>query len=208
MKAAHLAERRGGPLSVAPARAGTIVYRRPEDGPDWAAFTADFSAQIHPQDHRDCTSFTFATGGLRWITEVGGSHTESPGQPVAAARAHNVVVPDNREPTAGAGVARAPVPVGGACVHVIDTTVHGPDYRHVRAFAILDDLSGLAVIDRFAAGGVLSLDGFLHLDPAAAVALDASGRVFGLRGDRRLHIVPHMIAGRLGRLTAGRSWSG
>ncbi|MCJ2122111.1 heparinase II/III family protein [Methylobacterium sp. J-077] len=206
---ADRAERRGGPLSVEPARSGTIVYRRWSDGPDWASFTADFSEQVHPQDHRDCSAFTFGTGGLRWITEVGGSHTEAPGRHPAAARAHNVVIPDGREPTAGTGVSRAPFTVGAASVHLIDTSVHGPDYRHVRAFAILDDLSGLAVFDRFATGGgPLSLEGFLHLDPAVAVALDASGRVFGLRGDRRLRIVPHLIAGQRGRIAVGRSWAG
>ncbi|MCJ2140897.1 heparinase II/III family protein [Methylobacterium sp. E-066] len=207
--AADRVERGDEPVSVEPARSGAIVYRRWADGPDWASFTADFSEQVHPQDHRDCTSFTFATGGLRWITEVGESHTESPGQHLAAARAHNVVVPDGREPTAGTGVARAPFTLGAASVHLIDTSVHGPDYRHVRAFAILDDLSGLAVFDRFATGGApLSLEGFLHLDPAVAVALDAAGRVFALWNDRRLQIVPQVIAGQLGRLAVGRAWSG
>ncbi|SFJ51298.1 Heparinase II/III-like protein [Methylobacterium brachiatum] len=207
--AADQAERRGGPGPGASARSETLVHRRWADGPDWASFTADFSEQMRPQDHRDCTSFTFATGGLRWITEVGGSHSDSPGQHVAAARAHNVVIPDGREPTAGAGLSRAPFTVGAASVHLIDTDVHGPDYRHVRAFALLDDLSGLAVFDRFAAPGrPLSLDGFLHLDPAVTVALDASGRVFGLWNDRRLHIVPHALAGQLGRVAVGRYSAG
>ncbi|MET0430553.1 MAG: heparinase [Microvirga sp.] len=203
------AGRRGGPLAVEPARPGTIVYRRWADGSDWASFTADVSEQVHPQDHRDCTSFTFATGGLRWITEGGGSHTEAPGQHPAAARAHNIVIPDGREPTAGTGVPRTPFTVGAAAVHLIDTSVHGPDYRHVRAFAILDDLSGLAVFDRFATGDKpLALEGFLHLDPAAAVALDASGRAFALWNDRRLHIVPQVIAGQAGRVAVGRPWAG
>ena len=181
-------------------RRGDLVLRRPDDGTGWAAFTADFSGQAQPQDHRDCTTFTFATGGVRWITEAGGSHR--------AARAHNVAVPDGREPTAGIGVVQASVLLGEATAHCIATSVHGPDYRHVRAFVLLADLSGLAVVDRFLTGDrPLSVEGFLHLDAAVVVALDPSRRVIGLRGERRLHIVPHALTGRLDTLTVGRTWA-
>jgi hypothetical protein len=112
------------------------------------------------------------------------------------------VVPDGREPGAGAGLAQAPVRLGDGVLHRIETSVHGPDYQHVRAFVLLEDLSGIAVLDRFVTGDrPLSTEGFLHFDAAAAVALDASQRVFALHGERRLHIVPHAITGRFGDLT-------
>ncbi|MBE7248222.1 MAG: hypothetical protein INR63_25025, partial [Actinomycetospora chiangmaiensis] len=195
----------GGPESgrlhpVEEVRPGALVLRRPDAGSGWSAFTADFSGQTHPQDHRDCTSFTFATGGFRWITEGGGAHP--------AARAHNVALPDGREPTAGAGVLRASFASGDAAVHGIETSVHGPDYRHVRAFVILPDLSGLAVFDRFLSGDrPVSVEGFLHLDASVVVALDGPRRVLGLRGDRRLHIVPHALAGRFDAVAAERAWA-
>jgi hypothetical protein len=191
-----------GALPAAAVRPGALVLRRPDDGTGWAAFTTDFSAQLQPQDHRDCTSFTFGTGGLRWITEGSGPH---PG----AARAHNIALPDGREPTAGAGFVRASLSLGEAAMHCIETSVHGPDYRHIRAFVLLPDLSGIAVFDRFHAGDrPLAVEGFLHLDASVVVGLDTARQVFGLRGDRRLIIVPHVLAGRLDDLTASRTWAG
>ncbi|WP_267426820.1 heparinase, partial [Methylobacterium sp. GC_Met_2] len=179
--------------AAVPVRSGrprVISVRRPDDGTGWGAFTADFSEQVHPQDHRDCTGFTFAAGGFRWITEGDGRH-------LPAAWAHNVVVPDGREPGAGVGFAEAPIRLGDGVLHRIETTVHGSDYRHVRAFVLLEDFAGLAVLDRFAAGDhPVSVEGFLHFDVAVAVALDASRRIFALHEERRLHIVPHAVTGR------------
>ncbi|SDN41913.1 hypothetical protein SAMN05216360_10882 [Methylobacterium phyllostachyos] len=190
------------PIPVRAARSGVLSLRRPDEGTGWSAFTSDFSEQVHPQDHRDCTSFTYASGGLRWITEVEGRH-------LPAARAHNVAVPDGREPGAGAGFARAPIRLGDAVLHCLETNVHGADYRHVRAFVLLEDLSGLAVLDGFATGDrPLAVEGFLHFDAAIMVALDASRRVFALHGERRLHIVPHAIAGRFGDVAVCRGRAG
>jgi len=190
------------PVPARAARSGVLSLRRPDDGTGWSAFTADFSEQIHPQDHRDCTSFTYASGGLRWITEGEGRH-------LPAARAHNVAVPDGREPGAGAGLSRGPVRLGDAVLHRIETSVHGADYRHVRAFVLLEDLSGVAVLDGFATGDrPLAAEGFLHFDAAIMVALDTSRRVFALHGERRLHIVPHAIAGRFGDVTLCRGRAG
>ncbi|WP_139173897.1 heparinase II/III family protein [Methylobacterium sp. UNC378MF] len=189
-----------GPAFPAAARPGTLLARRQDAGTGWSAFTADYGPQLHPQDHRDCTSFTFGTGGLRWITEGGGR------QP--AARAHNVAIPDGREPGAGTGVPQASFGLGDATVHLIATTVHGPNYRHLRAFVLLEDLSGVAVLDRFLTESrPLSVQGFLHLDPAVTVALDSSRRVFGLRGARQLHIVPVAIAGRVNDVGVSRAWA-
>ncbi|WP_182177661.1 heparinase [Methylobacterium radiotolerans] len=188
----------GGGAAAGASRPGTLIVRRPDDGAGWSAFTADFSAQVDPQDHRDCTAFTFATGGLRWITEGEGQH-------VATARAHNVALPDGREPGVGAGRAREALRLGDATVYRVETTVHGPDYRHVRTFVLLEDLSGIAVFDRFATRErPLAVEGFLHLDSAATVALDASRRVFGLCGGRRLHILPCTLVGRFDDLALSR----
>ncbi len=195
-RAGTIRRRRGAAAGAS--RPGTLIVRRPDDGAGWSAFTADFSAQVDPQDHRDCTAFTFATGGLRWITEGEGQH-------VATARAHNVALPDGREPGVGAGRAREALRLGDATVYRVETTVHGPDYRHVRTFVLLEDLSGIAVFDRFATRErPLAVEGFLHLDPAATVALDASRRVFGLCGGRRLHILPCTLVGRFDDLALSR----
>ena len=201
----------GWPRPGAPIPSGTILLRRTDAAAGWSAFTADFSEQIHPQDHRDCTSFTFATGGLRWITERGGSQAEPfgpRGLHPAAARAHNIAIPEGREPGAGVGTARATLTLGEAAVHLIETSVHGPDYRHIRAFVLLNDLAGMAVFDRFLTGDrPLSVEGFLHFDPSVVVALDPSHRIFGLRGERRLHIVPHGLAGRIDDIGVHRPWA-
>lgn len=54
----------------------------------------------------------------------------------------------------------------GATALRLSTTVHGPDYAHTRLFLVLDDLSGMAVIDRFArAGRAIAFEGLLHLPP-------------------------------------------
>ena len=188
----------GGGAAAGASRPGTLIVRRPDDGAGWAAFTADFSAQVDPQDHRDCTAFTFATGGLRWITEGEGLHA-------ATARAHNVALPDGREPGAGAGRAHEALRLGDATAYRVETSVHGPDYRHVRTFVLLEDLSGIAVFDRFLTEErPLAVEGFLHLDPAVTVALDASCRVFGLSGGRRLHILPCPLIGRFDDLAVSR----
>lgn len=187
-----------------------LIARR--EGADWASFTCGYAARLHPQDHRDCTSFTYASGGVRWITEAGGSATRQSrpfGRYLAAARAHNVVIPDGREPTAGAGILRETARIGPAKVHVVETTVHGPDFRHARSFVLLDDLSGLAVFDAFSTEDrPLILEGFLHFDAEIAVALTDPCRAFALQGGRRLSIVARMIAGRFGGLGAVTGWEG
>ncbi|MCJ2076013.1 heparinase II/III family protein [Methylobacterium sp. E-016] len=190
---------------------GVLARRR--GGPTgWASFTSDFSPRHDPQDHRDCTSFTFGTGAVRWITEAGGSQSQQPrrlGRYLASGRAHNVVLPDGREPTAGAGVPRTTARIGDASIHIIDTTVHGPDYRHARAFVLLDDLSGIAVLDAFAtADRPLFLEGFLHVPPEVVVALTDPQRAFGLRDGRRLSIVGRMLVGRFGGLSVTSGWNG
>lgn len=190
---------------------GVLAVRRAgREG--WASFTSDFAAQYDPLDHRDCTAFTFATGAMGWITDAGGSQPQQSrrlGRHLAAGSAHNVVLPDGREQMAGSGFLRPAVRIGAATVHVIDTTVHGPDYRHARAFVLLDDLSGIAVFDAFAAAGrPLFLEGFLHFDRAVTVALIDPQRAYGLRDGRRLSIVARMLAGRSGGTSLTSGWNG
>ncbi len=106
----------------------------------------------------------------------------------------------------GSGLRAGGLPLGRCCRALHRDAVHGPDYRHVRAFVLLDDLSGLAVFDRFRAGHrPLTAEGFLHLDAEVTVALDPSRRIFGLRDERRLQIVPHAISGRLDDLALSRA---
>ncbi|MET3414846.1 heparinase [Methylobacterium sp. 1030] len=178
--------------------------------PGPASFTGDFAAQHDPLDHRDCTSFTFATGGLGWVVETGGSQSRQPGEPgrhLATGRAHNVVLPYGRDQMAGAGRLRTTTRIGAATVHVVDTTVHGSDYGHARTFVLLEDLSGIAVFDTFTmTSRPLLLEGFLHLHPAVTVALVDPQRAYGLRDGQRLSVVFRMIAGRPGGMSVTNGW--
>ncbi|MDT9150830.1 hypothetical protein RSW37_24140, partial [Escherichia coli] len=60
---------------------------------------------------------------------------------------------------------------------------------HARLFVVLDDLSGLAVIDRFARPGrALSFEGRLHLLPDTLVALASPRRALAQQDGRRLDV--------------------
>ena len=171
--------------------AGLLALRY--DGPErgWGHFALTHSAQS-PHGHRDCTSFTFATGGRRWIVEGGGAEGVEVGAArhhLLSPRAHNVAVPDGCETVAGTSDLTARVALDGAEALRLATTVHGPDYAHTRLFLVLDDLSGMAVIDRFARPGQpLSFEGRLHLPPDALVALASPRRALAQAEGRRLDV--------------------
>jgi len=97
----------------------------------------------------------------------------------------------------------------GASAHRIETRLHGPDVAHARIFVLLDDLDGIAVIDRFRgpASAALAFEGLLHLAPEAIVALSGPRRALAQQGARRLNLVPWVAQGRAAGLTLvnGRS---
>ncbi|GJD52834.1 hypothetical protein OPKNFCMD_5601 [Methylobacterium crusticola] len=192
------AGRAPAPAPPAPACADVLVARHEALRRGWSHFACTYAEQS-PQGHADCTSFAFATGSLRWIVEAGGSEQVETGairHYLLSARAHNVAVPDGREPAAGRGRLRGSLALGGATAHAIETGVHGPDYRHVRIFVLPDDLAGLAVIDRFTGpGGAISFEGLLHLAPDCLVALSGPRRAQAQQAGRRLSLVPFALAG-------------
>ncbi|CAO4164297.1 heparinase II/III family protein [Methylorubrum aminovorans] len=185
-----VAERDAAPLPQG-RTAGLLALRH--DGPErgWGHFAITYAAQS-PHGHRDCTSFTFATGARRWIVEGGGAEGVEVGPArhhLLSARAHNVAVPDGCETVAGSGVLTDRAALDGAEALRVATTVHGPDYAHDRLCLVLDDLSGMAVIDRFARPGrALSFEGRLHLAPETLVALASPRRALAQGEGRRLDI--------------------
>ena len=192
-----VAERDAAPLPQG-RTAGLLALRH--DGPErgWGHFAVTYAAQS-PHGHRDCTSFTFATGARRWIVEGGGAEGVEVGPArhhLLSARAHNVAVPDGCETMAGSGVLTARAALDGAEALRVATTVHGPDYAHARLFLVLDDLSGMAVIDRFARPGrALSFEGRLHLAPDTLVALASARRALAQGEGRRLDILAVPLKG-------------
>ncbi|GJD77952.1 hypothetical protein NBEOAGPD_1164 [Methylobacterium gregans] len=192
----------------APARAGgfahdTLSARADAVGRGAAHFACTFAA---PQGHADCTSFVLAADGVRWIVEAGGSESLETGPArhyLVSARAHNVALLDGREPAAGPAWNAGSVRLDGAAAHRIETRLHGPDVAHARLFLLLDDLDGIAVIDRFRgpASAALAFEGLLHLAPEAIVALSGPRRALAQQGARRLNLVPWIAEGRAAGLT-------
>ncbi|MEH3147169.1 MAG: heparinase II/III family protein [Methylobacterium frigidaeris] len=200
---AMVAERGGASRPPAPGAAGVIAARYDAPGRGWGHFACGFSGQ-GAQDHRDCSSFVFATGGSRWIVEAAGSGQFEAGalrQYLLSSRGHNVAHPDGREQGSGTGWLVGSTRLDGAALHEIATSVHGPDYRHRRIFVVLDDLGGLAVFDRFETRDrPVGFEGLLHLAPDAMVALANPRLALAGREHRRLRLVPRAILGQPGGL--------
>lgn len=187
----------------------TLSARADAVGRGAAHFACTFAP---PQGHADCTSFVLAAEGVRWIVEAGGSESLESGAArhyLVSARAHNVALLNGREPAAGPAWHAGSLRLEGAAAHRIETRLHGPDVAHARIFLLLDDLDGVAVIDRFRgpAEGALAFEGLLHLAPEAIVALSGPRRALAQQGARRLNLVPWIAEGRAAGLTLvnGRS---
>ncbi|TNC07572.1 hypothetical protein FF100_31875 [Methylobacterium terricola] len=183
-----------------------LSARHETAGRGWAHFACTF-AETAPQGHADCTSYVYAANSTRWIVEAGGSEQAETGAVrhyLLSARAHNVAVPDGREPMAGRGRHRGSLALPGGIAHAVETDVHGPGLRHRRVFVLPNDLSGLAVIDRFttADGGALAFRAFAHLAPESLVAIEGPRRAQARQAGRRLGLVPFAIAGRVAGLDA------
>lgn len=171
-----------------------------EKGRDWSHLTASIGEQKHLHGHFDCTSFTFSTGGTKWIAEGGGSaqhETSSIRQYLVSSRAHNVAIPNGREQTAGTAWLRTATSIDGAHVFDVSTNVHGPDYVHRRIFVCLNDLSAIAVFDHFmTAREPISFEGYLHFDPSVMAAIAGPQFAVGFRGRKKLRLRTHSISGR------------
>ncbi|MGE7413773.1 heparinase II/III domain-containing protein [Methylobacterium tarhaniae] len=183
-----------------------LSARHETAGRGWAHFACTF-AETSPQGHADCSSYVYAAGATRWIVEAGGSEQVEIGAArhyLLSARAHNVAVIDGHEPVAGRGFHRGSLALPGAVAHAVETTVHGPGFRHLRVFVLPHDLSGLAVIDRFASheGGSLTFRASAQLAPETLAAVEGPRRVQARQGGRRLGLVPFAIAGRVAGLEA------
>ena len=172
----------------------------------WGHFALNHAVQS-PHGHRDCTSFTFATGARRWIVEGGGAEGVEVGPArhyLLSSRAHNVAIPDGRETVAGSGRITARLARDGVKVLKLVTSVHGPGYAHARLFLVLDDLSGMAVIDRFVRPGrSVSFEGRLHLLPDALVALANPRRALAQQDGRRLEFFAVPLEGQPAGMEAG-----
>ncbi|MGY2050548.1 heparinase II/III domain-containing protein [Methylobacterium sp. JK268] len=199
--------------SLVPARGGSGVIAVRAEGPGGtrAHFACLFGEQRHAHGHADCTSFVFSAEGVRWIVEAGGSGQIESGlvrHYLTSARGHNVAWPDGREPGAGTGWLAETARLDGATAYAIGTSVHGPDYRHRRVIVTLDDLTALAVFDRFETDGrPLSVEGLLHFPPDVLVALAGPRLVLASREVHRLRVVPRVVTGKRGglALVSGRS---
>ncbi|WFT79932.1 heparinase II/III family protein [Methylobacterium sp. CB376] len=199
--------------SLVPARGGPglIAARAEGPGASRAHLACAFGEQRHAHGHADCTSFVFAAEGVRWIVEAGGSGQVESGlvrHYLTSARAHNVAWPDGREPGAGTGWLAEVERLDGATAYAIGTSVHGPDYRHRRVIVTLDDLTALAVFDRFETEErPLSVEGLLHFPPDVLVALAGPRLVLASREAQRLRVVPRLVDGKRGglALVSGRS---
>ena len=201
-----------GTRAIIAERAGIAAFRQYERKPNWATLCTSFNAQRHENGHFDCTSFVYAANGVRWIADPGGSglHDAGPArQYLLSSRAHNLAIPDGREQTAGTGWVEADHGFSGARLLRIGTNVHGPDYGHARTFLCLDDLSAIAVLDRFQTSrNHASFQGFLHFDESVAVALAQAGLAIGFRGKNRLRIIPHLVAGNFDGMAVENGRSG
>lgn len=201
-----------GSRVLAFADAGIVAARHYEPGREWGYLCAAFSEQGQSHVHSHCTSFVYSSGGMPWIVDAGGSGENQTGtvrRYLTSSRAHNVVIPDGREQTAGVGWLRSSITLQGATAFEICSNVHGPDYLHRRILVCLDDLNAMAVFDDFRTiRDSLSVDGFLHFDPRVVVALANPRLAVGFQKQKRLRIVPHMIAGRFGGLEIANGVSG
>lgn len=196
-----VAARDDAPAAPAAAMADVTVLRY--DGPErgWAYFACQ-QAGASPPEHGDATSFVFATGGSRWIVESGGEGTETGAARhfLASARAHNVAIPDGRAPVAGRVWPTDRLDLDGARLLAFSSNLHGPDYAHARLFLVLDDLGGLAVLDRFERMGegssrAVSFEGLLHLAPDTLVALPGPRRALARQENGRLDLQPWTVTG-------------
>ncbi|WP_445502329.1 heparinase II/III domain-containing protein [Microvirga sp. G4-2] len=191
--------------------AGLITARHYERNAHWSYFCTSLAGHHPEHGHSDCTSFVYSTGGASWIVDPKGSDLYEAGsarQYLVSARAHNLAIPDDREPTAGTAWIEAHERLEGANLFQIGTNVHGHDYDHRRIIVCLDNLHAIALFDHFTTRArPISFEGFLHFDPKVTAAIASSRLGIGYRKDGRLQIIPHVLKGQFSGMSIdnGRS---
>jgi hypothetical protein len=182
---------------------GMIALRHDAPGRGWGHFACTFASQ--GAGHRDGGSFVYACDGVRWIVEAGGSsliETGAARHHVLSEAGHNVAVPEGRAASAGLARYLGAERLNGATLHRLATQVHGPDLAHRRLFLVLDDLSGLVVLDRFAVeAGPVVFEGIVHLAPEILVGLAGPRRAMAQAGRARLALSALVLDGRGAGLT-------
>ena len=185
---------------------GMIAQRHDAPGRGWGHFACTFASQGQGpgSGHRDVGSFVYACEGVRWIVEAGGSSQVETGAArhhLLSGAGHNVAALDQREPMAGPALSLGAERLIGATAHRLATQAYGPEVAHRRVFLVLDDLSGLAVFDRFSGSGSLSFEGAVHLSPEILLALAGPRRAMAQAGRHRLSLSPLAVRGRCAGLT-------
>lgn len=181
-------------------RQGILAARFYEHRRDWAYFCTTLSEQRNSHGHSDATSFVFSSGGVHWIVDPGGSTQHEVGTArsyLMSSRAHNVAIPDGHEQSAGTSWLHSELLIDDIRVCVIRSNVHGPDYVHRRIYVMTEDLSALAALDDFTAQDAVTFEGFLHFDPRTMVALAPQRQAVAFQAQKRLHIAPYSLIGRL-----------
>jgi hypothetical protein len=181
------------------ARCGLVAARCYERNTQWSYFCASLSSRHHEHDHYDCTSFVYSTGGASWIVDPRGSHLHETGiarQYLAASRAHNVALPDDREQLAGLGWIEAHEELEGATVFKIGSNVYGPAYEHHRIFMVLDRLDAIAVCDHFTTSSeAVTFEGLLHFDADIVAAIANTQLGVAYRKSEKLRVIPYTVNG-------------
>ena len=184
--------------------AGTAAFRHYKRKPNWNYLCASYGEKRYENGHYDCASFVYSSNGVRWITDPGGSSFHDAGaarQFLISSRAHNVVIPNGREQTSGLGWVKSSLTLESATILQIGTNAYGPDYTHCRIFICLADLQAVAILDQFTTQGPIACEGMLHFEMETAVAIVNSMQAVGFRGQRRLRIVPYLVAGKVGGMS-------
>ncbi len=188
-----------GPRMFISRGAGVASFRQYDRGPNWSYLCASFNGRRHENGHYDCTSFVYAAGGVKWVTDPGGSQLFDTGaarQYLISSRAHNVAVPDGREQSEGESWIKGAISRDNANIVQIATTVYGPSYDHLRTIICLRDLSAVAVFDRFATNQrSISFEGYLHFEESIAVALANPQLATCFQKRSRLQVIPYSITG-------------
>jgi hypothetical protein len=188
-----------GPRVFISRSAGIASFRHYDHSPNWGYLCASFNGQRHENGHYDCTSFVYAAGGVKWVTDPGGSQLFETGagrQYLTSSRAHNVAIPDGREQSEGESWIKTAISREDANIVQIATTIYGPSYDHLRTIICLSDLSAVAVFDRFGTfERPVTFEAYLHFGESIAVALASSQLATCFHKRSRLQVIPYSVAG-------------
>lgn len=195
---AELSYPQGARTFVSPS-SDIIATRFYEQGRSWGYFCVNLSEQSSLEGHRDSTSFVFASGGRRWITEASGSlspQTEEARRYLGSPQAHNLAIPNGCEPGSGTSWLTSHTRTSGVHLYEVGSNIYGPSFNHQRIFIVLENLGALAVFDHFTRlHNPISFEAFLHFEPETMVSIAGSQLAVGSQSRQRLRIVPVGLSG-------------